>query len=99
MNLEDIQNKLSHAYSKEVTTWYASSLKDADKEGKFDIFAGVESGEADFVGETPVYDFDDAQTMFSFLDAKVKNDVLYKMLCGERRKQGCTDLFSDSFRW
>ncbi len=31
--LEDIQNKLSHAYSKEVTTWYASSLKDADKEG------------------------------------------------------------------
>ncbi len=55
------------------------NCKEENKENRFDIFASLEKGEAGNVGDIPEYDFDDVQTLFSFVDAKVKNDILYKL--------------------
>lgn len=55
------------------------NCRDENKDNKFDIFASLKKGEAGYIGDAPEYDFDDIQTMFSFIDAKVKNDILYRL--------------------
>lgn len=53
------------------------SVKAEDK-SKFDILAKI-GGAVENDWDNPEYAFDDAKTMLSFLDARVKNDLLYDM--------------------
>ncbi len=53
------------------------NCKEENKGNTFDIFASLESKKPGYIGDIPEYVFDDEQTMFSYLDAKVKNDILY----------------------
>lgn len=53
------------------------NCKDENKENQFDIFASINYKSPDYIGDNAVYSFEDAETMFSLLDARVKNDVLY----------------------
>ncbi len=52
------------------------------KEGAFDIYAQIGGTPEILENGKRVFSFDDAETMFSFLDAKAKNDILYGL---ERR--------------
>ncbi len=53
------------------------NCKEENKNNAFDIFASLESKQPVCVGDAPEYVFDDEQTMFSYLDARAKNDILY----------------------
>lgn len=53
------------------------NIDDGNK-GDFN-FCGRMSSHAASSGNTRAYSFDDIQTLFSFLDAKAKNDMLYEM--------------------
>ncbi len=53
------------------------SVKEEDKKD-FDILVKI-AGKAENNWEMPEYAFDDVRTMLSFLDARVKNDILYAL--------------------
>lgn len=53
--------------------------KSCDSDFKFDIYASTEKKSADFSDNgVKEYVFDDMEAMFCFIEAKAKNDILYK---------------------
>lgn len=54
--------------------------KSTDADTEFDIYASLKKGRADFSGDgIKEYVFDDTENMFYFIEAKAKNDILYKL--------------------